>query len=52
MLTVYDNPAVIWIWIGGLLLILGGVLFAIPRRRRIAVDALSEERRNRSKTTN
>ena len=43
VLTVYDNPAVIWIWIGGFLLMLGGVLFAIPRRRRVAVDAMAEE---------
>jgi cytochrome c-type biogenesis protein CcmF len=35
VLTVYDNPAVIWLWIGGLLLTLGGVLYAIPRRRRV-----------------
>jgi len=34
VLTVYDNPGVIWIWIGGSLLALGGILFAIPRRRR------------------
>jgi cytochrome c-type biogenesis protein CcmF len=40
VLTVYDNPAVIWLWIGGLLLTLGGVLFAIPRRRRL--DATSQ----------
>ncbi len=32
-LTVYNNPAVVWIWLGGLLLALGGVLFALPRRR-------------------
>ncbi len=37
LLTVYDNPAVVWIWIGGTLLTLGGVLFAIPRRRRVDV---------------
>lgn len=34
-LSVYDNPGVIWIWVGGALLALGGVLFAIPRRRRV-----------------
>jgi cytochrome c-type biogenesis protein CcmF len=34
-ITVYDNPAVIWLWVGGALLVLGGVLFAIPRRRRV-----------------
>lgn len=33
-ISVYDNPAVTWIWIGGALLCLGGILFAIPRRRR------------------
>ena len=38
-LTVYDNPAVIWIWIGGALLILGGILYAIPRRRRLSVES-------------
>ena len=31
-ISVFTNPAVIWIWIGGLLLALGGVLFALPRR--------------------
>jgi len=39
---VFDNPAVVWIWIGGALLVLGGVLYAIPRRRRITGD-LTEE---------
>ncbi len=32
-LTIYNNPTVVWIWLGGLLLALGGVLFALPRRR-------------------
>jgi len=32
-LTVYNNPTVVWIWLGGLLLALGGVLFALPKRR-------------------
>jgi cytochrome c-type biogenesis protein CcmF len=41
-ITVYDNPAVIWIWVGGFLLVLGGVLFAIPRRRRVALDSQEE----------
>jgi cytochrome c-type biogenesis protein CcmF len=42
VMTVYDNPAVIWLWIGGLLLIVGGILYAIPRRRRIEVDSQEE----------
>ena len=42
-LTVYDNPAVVWIWIGGALLVLGGVLFAIPRRRRLVADSVDDE---------
>jgi cytochrome c-type biogenesis protein CcmF len=41
-ITVFDNPAVIWIWAGGALLCLGGVLFAIPRRRRIDVNPQME----------
>jgi cytochrome c-type biogenesis protein CcmF len=32
-LTIFTNPTVVWIWGGGLLLSIGGVLFAIPRRR-------------------
>ena len=32
-LTVFNNPTVVWIWLGGLLLALGGVLFALPKRR-------------------
>jgi cytochrome c-type biogenesis protein CcmF len=40
-ITVYDNPAVVWIWIGGALLVLGGLLFAIPRRRKL-VDVQGE----------
>jgi cytochrome c-type biogenesis protein CcmF len=30
--TVFVNPAVAWIWIGGLLLVIGGVVSAIPAR--------------------
>jgi cytochrome c-type biogenesis protein CcmF len=37
-LSVYDNPAVLWIWVGGALLALGGILYAIPRRRRTDVE--------------
>jgi cytochrome c-type biogenesis protein CcmF len=32
-LTVFTNPTVVWIWLGGLLLALGGILFVLPRRR-------------------
>jgi cytochrome c-type biogenesis protein CcmF len=32
-LTVFTNPTVVWIWVGGLLLALGGMLFVLPRRR-------------------
>jgi len=32
-ISVFRNPAVIWIWVGGALLALGGLLFALPRRR-------------------
>ena len=32
-MTVFTNPTVVWIWLGGLLLALGGVLFVLPRRR-------------------
>jgi len=39
-LTVYDNPGVVWIWFGGALLVLGGILFAIPRRRRVVTDVV------------
>ena len=41
-LTIYNNPTVVWIWLGGLLLALGGVLFALPKRRtapRLPTDA-------------
>jgi cytochrome c-type biogenesis protein CcmF len=31
--TIFSNPTVIWIWFGGFLLMLGGLLFALPRRR-------------------
>jgi len=42
-LSVYDNPGVLWIWIGGGLLALGGILFVIPRRRRAAPSADADE---------
>ena len=29
LLSVYDNPAVIWLWIGGILIALGGALYAL-----------------------
>ena len=32
-ISVFRNPAVIWIWFGGGLLALGGLFFALPRRR-------------------
>jgi cytochrome c-type biogenesis protein CcmF len=32
-ISVFRNPAVVWIWFGGFLLVLGGILFALPRRR-------------------
>ena len=31
-LNVFTNPAVLWIWMGGLVMALGGLLFALPRR--------------------
>jgi cytochrome c-type biogenesis protein CcmF len=31
-LNVFTNPAVLWIWMGGLIMALGGLLFALPRR--------------------
>jgi cytochrome c-type biogenesis protein CcmF len=31
-LNVFTNPAVLWIWMGGLIMALGGILFALPRR--------------------
>jgi len=32
-ISVFRNPAVVWIWFGGFLLALGGIFFALPRRR-------------------
>lgn len=32
-ISVFRNPAVVWIWFGGALLALGGIFFALPRRR-------------------
>jgi cytochrome c-type biogenesis protein CcmF len=32
-ISVFRNPAVVWIWFGGALLALGGLFFALPRRR-------------------
>jgi cytochrome c-type biogenesis protein CcmF len=31
-LNVFTNPAVMWIWMGGLIMALGGILFALPKR--------------------
>ena len=31
-LNVFTNPAVLWIWMGGLVMAIGGLLFALPRR--------------------
>ena len=31
--TVFTNPAVMWIWGGGLIMVIGGMLFMLPRRR-------------------
>ncbi len=41
-ITVFVNPAVVWIWIGGLLLTIGGLLFMLPRPK--AAPALPLER--------
>jgi cytochrome c-type biogenesis protein CcmF len=32
-LNVFTNPAVMWIWMGGLIMSIGGILFALPKRR-------------------
>ena len=34
VLTVYDNPGVLWLWIGGFLLALGGILYATSSMMR------------------
>jgi cytochrome c-type biogenesis protein CcmF len=31
-LNVFTNPAVMWIWMGGLIMAIGGILFALPKR--------------------
>ena len=31
--TVFSNPTVVWIWFGGFLLAVGGLLYGLPRRR-------------------
>jgi cytochrome c-type biogenesis protein CcmF len=31
-LNVFTNPAVLWIWMGGLIMAIGGILFALPKR--------------------
>ena len=40
-LSVYDNPAVNWVWFGGFLLGIAGILYAMPvsRRRRTTTSA-------------
>ena len=42
-LTVYTNPAVMWIWFGGALLVMGGCLFLIPRRRKVITENKEED---------
>ncbi len=37
--TVFTNPAVVWIWVGGMLLILGGLAAAVPARPLPALPA-------------
>jgi cytochrome c-type biogenesis protein CcmF len=37
------NPLVIWIWVGGLLLTVGGIYALIPNRRRLVLSELSRE---------
>jgi len=32
-LVVYTNPTVVWIWLGGAILAIGGVLFVLPKPR-------------------
>ncbi len=33
-LSVYDNPAVNWVWFGGMLVGIAGILYVLPTRRR------------------
>ncbi len=40
-LNVFTNPAVLWIWMGGLVMAIGGLLFALPRR--IGAPAMPHE---------
>ncbi len=47
-ISVYDNPAINWVWFGGGLIGLGGLLYVLsmrPRRRRLVIDsaALDQE---------
>jgi cytochrome c-type biogenesis protein CcmF len=44
---VYINPLVSWIWLGGVVLLIGGVLTMLPdaRERRFAYQARLEEQR-------
>ncbi len=39
-LNVFTNPAVMWIWMGGLIMSIGGLLFALPKRRGAPAMAL------------
>jgi len=44
-LNVFTNPAVLWIWMGGLIMAIGGLLFALPKRigaPRMALETLHE----------
>jgi cytochrome c-type biogenesis protein CcmF len=42
---VTTNPLARWLWIGGVVLLLGGSMAGVPRRRRVAVGAPSRSRR-------
>ena len=33
MIQVYQNPLVRWVWIGGIVMVVGGLICLVPRRR-------------------
>ena len=43
----YLNPGVFWLWVGGAVMVLGGLLALVPSRKRKTVAAVPVEQRSR-----